>query len=61
MASVTADAELRLLTGPTTLFVSFVPHQRVDQARLIDYLDHMRTTSIPSSYGTFTSHLHINA
>lgn len=30
-------------------------------SRSIAHVDHMRTTSIPSRYGTFTSHLHIKA
>ena len=29
-------------------------------SRPIAHVDHMRTTSIPSSYGTFTNHLHIS-
>jgi hypothetical protein len=48
--------------GPRpTLFVSFVPRQRVNQAAPIAHVDHTRTTSIPSNYGTFTNHLHIKA
>jgi hypothetical protein len=47
--------------APATLFVRFVPRQPVNQTQRAAHLDHMRTTSIPSNHGTFTSHLHIKA
>jgi len=40
-----------------TLFVAFVPRRRVNQARPIADVDHMRTTSIPNNHGTFTNDL----
>jgi hypothetical protein len=42
-----------------TSVVSVVHHQRVNPAGRSPHVDHMRTTSIPSGYRSFTNHLHI--